>query len=118
MRESMNARRAVWAIAGLGTAVKLTIAATTFGTNDVHYWTDFARGAAAEGPLGIYAIDFDAALFNHGPLTAWFLLLAEWLHGLGAALPFLIRAPASLADAVSAIVLFEILRGVSPVRQS
>lgn len=98
-------------VALLGTCLRLAIAALTFGTNDVHYWAEFARGAVDAGPLGIYGVDFDLALYNHGPLSSWMLVLVGNLADLGVSFPFLIRVPASLADAVTTVVLFELLRG-------
>jgi hypothetical protein len=105
-------RRAVWVIALSGIALRITIAALTFGTNDVHYWAEFSRGALDRGPVGIYGVDFETALYNHGPLSSWMLVVVGNLADLGLSFPFLIRLPASLADAVTAVVLFELLRGV------
>lgn len=105
-------RRWILVIALVATIIKVSIAATTFGTNDVHYWSEFVRGAIDRGPVSIYGVDFEQALYNHGPLTSWMLVLIGHLEGLGLPLPFLIRLPASLADLATTVVLFELIRGV------
>ena len=104
--------RAVWAIALVGVGLRLAIGASTFGTDDVHAWIDFSQGAVDRGPIGIYAIDFDASLYNHGPLTSWLLVGLGHLSDLGLSYPFLIRLPASVADGVTTLALFQLLRGV------
>jgi 4-amino-4-deoxy-L-arabinose transferase-like glycosyltransferase len=96
----------------LGVGLRLGLAASSFGTNDVHYWIDFTQGALDRGPIGVYAIDFDAALYNHGPLTSWMLVLLGNLSDQGVSLPFLLRVPASLADAITTVVLFQLVRGI------
>ena len=110
MGSRRSVRGAVWAIALVGLGLRLGLAAASFGTNDVHYWIDFTQGALDRGPIGIYAIDFEASLYNHGPLTSWLLMLLGNLGDHGVSLPFLIRVPASLADLVTTIVLFELVR--------
>ena len=111
-RTALTPVRLVWGAAILGTLVKILIAGTTVGTDDVHYWTDFAQGAMDRGPVGIYAIDFSEALYNHGPLSSWLLVLLGHLADLGASFPLLIRLPAALADLVTTVVLFTLLRGL------
>jgi len=49
-----RARTTVLLIALLFLVSKLVIAAMTYGTNDVSYWIDFARGVALKGPVGVY----------------------------------------------------------------
>ena len=56
--------RLVWCAAVLGTLVKILVAGSTLGTDDVHYWADFADGAVDRGPIGIYALDFTESLYN------------------------------------------------------
>lgn len=111
-RVALTPVRVVWCAALVGTLAKIAIAATTFGTDDVHYWSAFAHGALDRGPVGIYAIDFSEALYNHGPLSSWLLLLLGHLAQLGASFPLLIRLPAALADLVTTLVLFQLLRGM------
>lgn len=111
-RAALSPVRLVWAAAVLGTLAKIAIAGTTVGTDDVHYWADFAEGALERGPVGIYALDFPEALYNHGPLSSWLLVLLGHLAELGASFPLLIRLPAALADLVTTMAIFTLLRGV------
>jgi 4-amino-4-deoxy-L-arabinose transferase-like glycosyltransferase len=102
--------------------LKLWVAATTFGTNDVHYWESFAAGVRRVGPINIYALPWRhggsrgskltalAAPYNHPPLIGWLLVAVNHLVRLGFSVPFLIRLPASVADVVTALLIFEMLR--------
>jgi hypothetical protein len=90
------------------TVAKLYLAATSFGTNDVVYWTEFAAGVQRSGPIGIYGEAFEAP-YNHPPLAGWMLELANVGLGLGIDLPFLIRVPASLADGPTSWLVFLLL---------
>jgi hypothetical protein len=113
-------RLAVVLSAAAATALKLGIAASTFGTNDVHYWRIFALGVRLFGPVGIYGHQFqETPVYNHGPLAGWMLAAINWLldHGIGT-FPFLIRLPACLADFGTAVLVFELVRLVRPVRQA
>jgi len=90
----------------LGTALKIWLDATTFGTNDISYWQTFTRYILANGTVTIYR---DIPLYNHPPLVSSFL----WLLGLGTLhaprlFPFLLRLPAILADLGSTIVLWKL----------
>jgi uncharacterized membrane protein len=113
-------RLAVVVSAAAATALKLGIAASTYGTNDVHYWQIFALGVRVFGPVGIYGQQFqETPVYNHGPLAGWMLAAINWLldHGIGS-FPFLIRVPACLADFGTALLVFELVRLVRPVRQA
>jgi hypothetical protein len=112
-------RAAVFLSAVAATALKLEIAAHTFGTNDVHYWRQFARGVRHFGPVGIYGHQFAAPVYNHGPLAGWMLVAINWLvdHGV-ASFPFLLRAPACLADFGTALLVFELVRLVRSARDA
>jgi 4-amino-4-deoxy-L-arabinose transferase-like glycosyltransferase len=112
-------RTALFLAAVVATALKLEIAAHTFGTNDVHYWRQFARGVRHFGPVGIYGHEFGVPVYNHGPLAGWMLVAINWLfdHGV-ASFPFLIRAPACLADFVTALLVFELVRHGRPAREA
>jgi hypothetical protein len=113
-------RLAVVLSAAAATALKLGITASTFGTNDVHYWRIFALGVRLFGPVGIYGHQFrETPVYNHGPLAGWMLAAINWLldHGIGS-FPFLIRVPACLADFGTALLVFELVRLVRPVRQA
>jgi hypothetical protein len=104
-------RAAVFLSAVLATVLKLEVSAHTFGTNDVHYWGQFADGVRQFGPVGIYGHDFGVPRYNHGPLAGWMLVAINWLADKSvASFPFLIRAPACLADLVTALLVFELVR--------
>lgn len=110
-------RLAVLLSAAVATVLKLEIAARTFGTNDVHYWGVFAQGVRHFGPVGIYGHHLRAPVYNHGPLAGWMLVAINWLldHGV-TSFTFLIRVPACLADFVTALLVFELVRLVRPAR--
>ncbi len=71
------------------------------------------------GPVGIYGHRFRAPVYNHGPLAGWMLGAINWLLDRGiASFEFLIRVPACLADFVTALLLFELVRVVRPVKEA
>jgi 4-amino-4-deoxy-L-arabinose transferase-like glycosyltransferase len=108
-------RLAVLAVALVTTAIKLTLAARTYGSLDVRYFTEFAQGVREFGPIGIYGHEFTEQ-YNHPPLIGWLLLAVAWLadHDV-AGLPMLIRVPSSVADLVTALLIFELVRRQRPV---
>lgn len=108
----------VLALAALCTVLKLWIALRTYGTDDVRYWTGFLRGVAQHGPIGVYGVQGFEAPYNHPPLIGWVLLVFSKLHEAGLSIPFLIRAPASVADLFSSVLVFRLLRQVSSERQA
>ncbi len=111
---------ALWPLLVLGvalstTALKLRIAATTFGTNDAHSWIDFARGVREYGLIHVYGHEYFTQ-YNHPPLAG--LMLAA-VNGLVDArvvdlgeltVPLLVRVPASVADVGSALLVFLLIR--------
>jgi 4-amino-4-deoxy-L-arabinose transferase-like glycosyltransferase len=66
----------------------------------------------------MYGQDMTTAPYNHPPLVGWWLHLNNWLVDLGAAMPFLIRLPAILADIVTALLVFELVRMRRPMREA
>ncbi|HEX4355019.1 MAG TPA: hypothetical protein VHZ95_18940, partial [Polyangiales bacterium] len=62
-------------------AVRLNIAATTIGTNDIAVWLRFSKMIVRLGVLPLYEID---RWFNHPPLMGYYggavLTLANTLH--------------------------------------
>jgi 4-amino-4-deoxy-L-arabinose transferase-like glycosyltransferase len=108
------------ALAGLVALVfKLAIAANTFGTDDVHSFIGFAKAIREFGPVGIYGQDISPLLYNHGPLTSWLLMAINGLVDLGLGdVPFWLRVPASLADSVTALAVFELVRLRRSVREA
>jgi 4-amino-4-deoxy-L-arabinose transferase-like glycosyltransferase len=105
--------------AAVATMLKLQIAARTEGANDVGIWGVFAQGVRDFGPIGIYGHHFEPSMYNHGPLAGWLLLAINWLldHDV-TSFPFLIRLPACLADFVTALLVFELVRLVRSARDA
>ena len=107
----------VWIVAAALVAVffKLAIAYNTFGTNDVATFYMFARSLNDHGLEWTYrngAVFFsNFPVFNHPPLTAYYLELIEKvsrmevLRRYGITFPFLMRLPGILADLVAVLVL-------------
>src|SRR5690242_19175211 len=93
---------------GLGAAlasltVKLLIAFNTFGTNDVLTFYIFGGWLSSRALEWTYN---NTILFNHPPLTAWYLQAIYLLHQspllqtLGITFAFLLRLPGIVADLV------------------
>lgn len=102
-------RLIVLVCAAVTTIAKLRLAATTAGTNDIGHWRDFAASVHKLGPIGIYSTHFRVP-FNHPPLIGWFLVAVNAISSHGPSLRFLIRVPASVADLVTALLVFEVVR--------
>ena len=107
--EVVRLRRFVLIVALVALGTKLLIAATTFGTNDVFHWEEFAKGVRRVGPIAVYGQHF-TAVFNHPPPIPFLLMAVNALADRGVPFPFLIRLPACLADLGSALLVFELLR--------
>lgn len=90
--------------------LKLVIAASTYGTNDIRHWGDFLAGVRTAGPVGVYGLHFVHSFYNHPPLIGYFLWVVNTFSDLGVPYNFTIRMVASLADVGSAFVIFELLR--------
>ena len=106
-----RARQVVIVVALAAMLVKLAIAARTYGSNDVGFWTAFAKGIRDFGPVEIYGRKLATLPYNHAPLSGWMLAAINVLTD-HTVLPlrFLIKLPAIFADVVTAIALFEIVR--------
>ncbi|MCA1654931.1 MAG: glycosyltransferase 87 family protein [Pseudonocardiaceae bacterium] len=103
-------RLVVLGIAVVATAAKLVVAARTFGTNDVHSWLSFAEGVRRWGPVDMYGHQF-FSLYNHPPLSGRLLVAMNWLVDRDlASFVFLVKVPAVLADLVTAVLVFELVR--------
>lgn len=108
--QSERRRRLLWLGLPLllSTSVKLWLALTTFGTNDVRYWQTFMNYLVEHGSVTIYR---DIWYYNHPPMMSGFLLL---LHSLvdhaPNGFPFLIRLPAIVADIFSVFAVYRLVR--------
>ncbi|MFQ5899240.1 MAG: ArnT family glycosyltransferase [Candidatus Methylomirabilia bacterium] len=105
---------AVWAIAGIGLLLRILLAQSTEGTNDVTTWCAFVDAIQQKGILKIYAVTewvgVPGLRFNHSPPVAWALALfpaIQDLTHLGCSL--LIRLPASAADFVTTILVWKLV---------
>jgi hypothetical protein len=102
---------AVWvllALAALGFALRLKLALTTTGSNDIAHWHLFARAVREHGIAGTYAAE---PLFNHPPimglLAAWTLRLAQ---ATGLPFAFLWKVPGLAGEALTLVLLGRIWR--------
>ena len=103
-------RHAVLIAAGIAFIAKLLIAWNTFGTNDVLTFYIFGKSLASQGLEWTYQ---NTILFNHPPLTAYYLCAIYSLHHLlleaiGITFPFLLRLPGIIADFVVILLLLQI----------
>jgi hypothetical protein len=112
-------RLAVIVAAALATVLKIYLAATTRGTDDVWLFQIFANQVREYGPVGIYGAPSETvAPYNHPPLSGWMLLLFNFLVDHGARFETLVRLPATLSDFVSALLLFELIRTRRPATEA
>jgi hypothetical protein len=106
--------------------LKLAIAYNTFGTNDVASFYMFAGSLRDHGLEWTYrngVIFFsNFPVFNHPPLTAYYLELignlsrSTLLQDCGITFPFLVRFPGIVADLIVVLILMRI-RALIPRRQ-
>lgn len=91
----------------LAFALKLSIAYTTYGTNDMTSWQRFAAVAHHVGGAALYRSE---ALFNHPPFMVHVLqVLVQLTYRTGIPFPFWLRLPAILADLVTVILVGKLL---------
>ncbi|MEU1278281.1 glycosyltransferase family 39 protein [Streptomyces sp. NPDC005805] len=106
-----RARAVVVVVSVAAFVAKTVLAATTRGPADVRIFDAFAAVIARVGPVDVYATPIpDQPVYNHPPLAGLMLLGFDGLEGLGIPFGGLIRAPACLADLVSALLVLEIVR--------
>jgi uncharacterized membrane protein len=102
------ARYAVVVAAGSAFLIKILIAWSTFGTNDVAFFYAFGKSLTLHGLQWTYASDI---AFNHPPAVATFLRWiygldhVPWMHEHGIAFPFLLRLPGIISDFVVVLLL-------------
>jgi hypothetical protein len=95
--------RAVWAWVFLGLVLRMTLALTTFGTNDVLAWDKFMTTIVATDWVRVYHL---VPEYNHPPLMSLYLkLIHPWLGTVPNGLSMLIRLPAILADIGTAFLM-------------
>jgi Dolichyl-phosphate-mannose-protein mannosyltransferase len=116
-RRVRQCRALVLGVGLVALAIKLLLASVTFGTNDIFHWKEFAKGVRQAGPLGVYRLHF-STVFNHPPLIPYFLVGVNFLTHFGLPLKFTIRAVASLADVVSALLVFAVLQRRRSLREA
>jgi 4-amino-4-deoxy-L-arabinose transferase-like glycosyltransferase len=128
----------VLAVALVLMGIKLRVAATTGGVDDVWLFSQFADYVHRANPIMVYGVGMGPILpYNHPPLTGYMLDVFWWLSHNGRALPetaqaiphpvgppptmlfaFLIRLPATLMDVVTSVLVFELVRMRRSLRQA
>jgi hypothetical protein len=114
VRRIPSAHPALWspmlvaAVLVVATGIKLWLALNTLGTNDVLTWQRFVRALHAVGGSGVYAT---FSHMNHPPFMLHVLSGLDALAGLsGITFPFWLRLPAILADIITVILMWQLLR--------
>ncbi|MFF8290246.1 hypothetical protein ACF068_13595 [Streptomyces sp. NPDC016309] len=106
-----KARIVVIVVAAVAFVAKTALAAHTRGPADVRFFWGFARAIARTDPVRIYAEPLPwLPVYNHPPLASWMLLGLEWLAQHGVPWRPLIRFPACLADFITVLLVFAIVR--------
>ncbi|WEH33722.1 glycosyltransferase 87 family protein [Streptomyces sp. AM 4-1-1] len=112
-----RARAAVLVAAAIGMVTRMMIAVNTPGPADVRYFQGFAKALTVYGPIRIYEQPLPGLpLYNHPPLAGWLLLGLHELSGAGIPFATLMRVPASLADFLCALLVFEAVRRRGSIR--
>jgi hypothetical protein len=107
------------AIAALAAIIKILIALTTLGTNDVVAFYEFAKAIETHGLTWTYE---HSILFNHPPLIGYLLRGLIWLahqpsmQQLGISFPFLFRLPGIAADFCVVLALLFLIREYPQLR--
>src|SRR4051812_14632613 len=101
------------AVALMASLLKIAIALTSLGSNDVLAFYQFAKAIDTHGVTWLYE---HSILFNHPPLIGYFLgALARFdqqpfLQQNGLTFPFLLRLPGILADFASVLLVLLVAR--------
>ena len=101
------------AVAAIAALVKIGIALTSLGTNDVVAFYAFAQAIDVHGLAWTYE---HSAFFNHPPLVGYFLDVLLWLdhqpvlRANGLPFPFLLRFPGILADFAVVLLMLSVVR--------
>lgn len=95
--------RAVWIYVFLGLTLRLTLALTTVGTNDVLSWLTFMETIHETDWVRVYHIIRD---YNHPPMMSLYLeMIRGWVPHVVNGFNFLIRLPATIADVGTALLM-------------
>jgi hypothetical protein len=110
-----NAGVCIIFVAFVALVFKLAIAYNTIGTNDAVSFYIFAHSLSTHGLQWTYTQGAEwlpvGPIFNHPPLTAYYLQLIGWLsqtnifQQYGVTFPFLLRLPGIVADFIVVLVL-------------
>lgn len=112
-----RARAAVLVAAAVGLLARTVIAANSPGPADVRFFQGFAKAIAVHGPIRIYEQSLPGLpVYNHPPLAGWMLLGLNSLSEFGISFATLIRWPASIADFLCVLLVFEIVRRRAALR--
>ena len=99
----------------LGVATRITLIATSFGSNDMAIWTGFVQEIRADGIWDLYVTDW---WFNHPPLMGWgATALHDFADAVGLRFSAVFKSVMLGADLLTLALLWNIHRhrGVSPV---
>jgi Gpi18-like mannosyltransferase len=100
--------RIVLGAAGLAFVIKVILAATSVGTNDVIAWQEFSEYILEHGPVGIYSA---IELYNHPPLVSLWLSFIGSIAGDDLRMfAFLMRLPSIVADFGSVFLVWGLSR--------
>ncbi|MER7729037.1 glycosyltransferase family 39 protein [Streptomyces sp. NPDC096323] len=112
-----RARAAVLVAAAIGLLARTLIAANVPGPADVRFFQGFAEAIAVHGPIRIYEQQLPhLPVYNHPPLAGWMLLGLNGISEWGISFATLIRWPASIADFLCVLLVFEIVRRRAALR--
>jgi 4-amino-4-deoxy-L-arabinose transferase-like glycosyltransferase len=90
----------------VGTGIRLYLALTTWGSNDVTYWQTFKDWIVQHGSVSIYR---GIWYYNHPPMVSGWLWIVHHLQGF-APFPLWIRLPAILADVGNSLLIYRLVR--------
>ena len=118
-QQSRDPARLIVAVALLAAIIKIVIASTTLGTNDVVAFYEFAKAIETHGLVWTYD---QSILFNHPPLVGYWLRGLIWLahqpslEHLGISFPLLLRLPGIAADFFVVLLLLFLVRECPQLR--
>lgn len=111
----------------VGLALKLILSYCTFGSNDAFTFYAYARSLNDHGLAWTYQHGTiwlsSSTIFNHPPLTAYFLRLiyhlnqTEFCRVNGLTFPFLLRLPGIIADFIVVLVLLRWIKSDTRLRR-